>query len=93
VEESKLHITQQPLKLEQKNKHKSLEFYKKNIDMYLTKLENNQTSLNKMSHLFLETTKLFSARNIPIRYLFFNLHNKTIVTRYRKLEISFCFQC
>jgi hypothetical protein len=50
-----------------KNKHKSLEFTK-NIDMYLTKFENNKTLLNKMSHLFLETTKLFSARNVPKRY-------------------------
>ncbi len=57
---TKLITTRQTLKLE-KNKHifgilKILEFF----DVYLTKLENYQILLNKISHRFLASTKLFS---------------------------------
>ncbi len=53
---SKLLLTQQPLKLD-KNKHRFgiLRIF----DVFLTIFENDEILLNKISHRFLVTTKLF----------------------------------
>ncbi len=48
----------------------SLEFYK-NFGVRLTKFENNQILLNKISHRFLLTTKLYARWKIIIRHLWF----------------------
>ncbi len=47
---------------------KSLPF-KKFFDVRLTKFENHQILLNKISHRFLVTSELFSGQNSLIRYL------------------------
>ncbi len=59
--------TQQPLKLEKKITHRFgnlrlLEFF----DVCLTKFDNNQILLNKISHRFPLTTKLFAGWKILI---------------------------
>jgi hypothetical protein len=50
---------------------KYLESFKfaKKTDVHLTKFKNNQILLNKISHKFLVTTKLFTRKNIPIQNL------------------------
>ncbi len=43
--------------------------FEKKTDVHLTKFKNNQILLNKISHKFLVTTKLFTRKNIHIKIL------------------------
>jgi hypothetical protein len=57
------------------------------IEVCLTKFKNNQILLNKISHRFLMTTKLFNESNIP-RVFDEAFKDKEKVFFVKKVEIS-----